>query len=67
MNKITSLSQSPCSKCGMENRCLEKIGEYPIFKSIYENIMPRADFNYHNCSLYILVKAEEEENETRNK
>ena len=50
--RIKSLSESPCYKCGKIEQCEAKIKRSPVLGDIVDCVMPRADFDYHNCSIY---------------
>lgn len=57
--RINSLSESPCYQCGKINQCEKKIERNPILGDIVNCVMPRADFDYHNCSIWKAIMLEE--------
>lgn len=60
MNKrITKLSESPCYKCGCENECLLKILRNTALDEIRLSIFGNADFDYHDCGIWIALNAPE--------
>lgn len=54
--RITSLSESPCYKCGKLKECERKIAKNLTLGDIVTCVMPRADFDYHNCSIWKAIK-----------
>ena len=57
--RISSLSESPCYQCQCEWKCDEKIRKSPIIGEIKDAIFGKADFDYHNCSIWIALNAPE--------
>lgn len=60
MQRIKFLSESPCWKCGKHRQCARKVKRYPPFQEILDYVMPKSDFDFHNCGLYIAIVADEE-------
>ena len=56
-NRIKKLSESPCSKCGLEKQCFEKIKRNYQFAVIKDNVFGNKDFDFHECGLWIALKA----------
>jgi len=56
--RIQSLSESPCYKCGKIEQCEDKIKRSPILGDIVDCVMPRADYDYHDCMLYKVLMME---------
>ena len=61
--RIETLSESPCYKCGRSAECMEKIRRSPILMEICDAILGNADFDYHDCSLWIAMSANTEESD----
>lgn len=59
-DRIRYLKESPCYKCGMAGPCLAKINRCPRLQEISDYVMPRADYDYHDCMLYKVLKMEVE-------
>ena len=60
MNKrITKLSESPCYQCGCEDECLLKTLRNPNLDEIRLAIFGNADFDYHDCGIWIALNAPE--------
>lgn len=57
--KIESLKQSPCYQCGYMNKCSEKTSGNPKLQEIEDMVFPNADFNYHDCGIWIALNAPE--------
>ena len=57
--RIQSLSESPCYKCGKIEQCEAKIKRNSILGDIVDCVMPRADFDFHNCSIWKAIMLEE--------
>lgn len=57
--RIKSLSESPCYKCGKIEQCEAKIKRSPVLGDIVDYVMPRADFDFHNCSIWKAIMLEE--------
>ena len=61
MNKrIEHLSESPCYQCGKLKECEKIIDRCPALKDIVDCVMPRADFDYHKCSIWNALVLENE-------
>ena len=59
MNKrIKYLKESPCYQCGVAQPCLAKINRNPRLQEISDYVMPRADYDYHDCMLYKVLMME---------
>lgn len=50
--RIRYLKESPCYKCSRAKDCVYKIARSPSLMEIADNVMGRADFDYHNCSIF---------------
>lgn len=57
--KIESLKQSPCYQCGCINKCGEKISRSPKLQEIEDMVFSNADFDYHDCGIWIALNAPE--------
>lgn len=57
--RISSLKESPCYQCKCMEKCLEKISTNSKFQEIQDSIFANADFDYHNCSIWIALNAPE--------
>lgn len=55
--RISSLKESPCYKCTTAKECMQKIKRNPTLMSICDNIFGDADFDYHDCGIYIALTA----------
>lgn len=60
--RIESLSESPCYKCGKIEQCEAKIKRSPVLGDIVDCVMPRADFDYKKCAIWKAIMLEEYEN-----
>nr|DAO00771.1 MAG TPA: hypothetical protein [Caudoviricetes sp.] len=60
--RIKSLAESPCYQCGKMEQCAAKVKRSPVLGDIVDCVMPRADFDYHGCSIYKAIILEENEN-----
>lgn len=58
--RIKSLSESPCYKCGKIERCEQKVKRNPVLGDIVDCVMPRADFDYRKCSIYKAIVLEDD-------
>ena len=56
--RIKSLSESPCYKCGKIEACEKKVKRNPVLGDIVDCVMPRADFDFHKCSIYKAIMLE---------
>ena len=60
MNKhIERMSESPCSKCGCIVSCSEKVRIVPRLDEIRDFVFPNAEYDYHDCPLWIAMNAPE--------
>lgn len=60
MNKrITKLAESPCYQCGCSIECEMKISRNPTLDEIKFSVFANADFDYHNCGIWIALNAPE--------
>ena len=60
MNKrIIYLRESPCYQCHCEWECNKKIKRNPILIDIKNEIFGNADFDYHDCGIWIALNAPE--------
>lgn len=60
MNKrIERMSESPCSKCGCIVGCSDKVRRVPKLDEIRDLVFPNADFDYHECPIWIALNAPE--------
>ena len=57
--RIKKLSESPCYKCHCEWECNKKIKRNHILGDIRDGIFGNADFNYHDCGIWIALNAPE--------
>jgi hypothetical protein len=56
--RIKYLKESPCYQCGVAQPCLAKINRNPRLQEISDYVMPRADYDYHDCMLYKVLMME---------
>lgn len=56
--RIEYLHESPCYQCGVQDACIAKINRCKRLQEISDYVMPRADFDYHNCSIYNVIMME---------
>ena len=56
--RIKYLKESPCYQCGVAQQCLAKITRCPRLQEISDYVMPRADYDYHDCMLYKVLMME---------
>ena len=61
MKKITKLSESPCNQCGSTYKCMRKLLRLNNEKisEIMDMVFPNAEFDYHDCPLWISLNAPE--------
>ena len=59
MKRIKNLSESPCYQCHCEWECDERIKKNSVLDTIQSNIFPDADFDYHDCPIWIALNAPE--------
>ena len=57
--RIEKISDSPCSKCGYIVECSEKIRRIHVLCEIRDAVFGNADFDYHNCGIWIALNAKE--------
>lgn len=58
--RIRYLKESPCYQCDMAQQCLVKINRCPRLQEISDYVMPRADYDYHDCMLFKVLMMEAE-------
>ena len=56
---IKKMSESPCSKCGCIVACSNKVRRSPRLDEIRDLVFPNAEYDYHNCPLWIALNAPE--------
>ena len=59
MRCIQNLKESPCYHCGCMEKCFKKVKKNVKFQDIQDNVFPNADFDYHNCGIWIALNAPE--------
>ena len=52
------LKESPCYRCGMSKECLAKITRCKPLQEIADYMLPRADVDYHECTLWKVLMME---------
>ena len=52
------LKESPCYQCGMAKECLAKIVRCKPLQEIADYMLPRADADYHECTLWKVLMME---------
>ena len=57
--RIERISESPCSQCGCMVECSEKIRRSPRIEEIRDRVFGDANFDYHNCGIWIALNAKE--------
>ena len=57
--RIKYLKESPCYQCGVAQQCLAKITRCPRLQEISDYVMPRADYDYHDCASNITPLSQE--------
>ena len=55
MNRIKSLSESPCTECNYLKQCDEMVDRNPHFSCIKDVVFSNADFNRKDCGLWIAL------------
>lgn len=50
--RISCLAESPCYQCGVGDKCLVKVARCQVLGDIVDYVMPNAEFDYHDCSIY---------------
>ena len=58
--RIKKLSESPCYQCGMQEQCENKVCGRTELQTIVGNVFCDSEFDYHNCSLWMVLKMEEQ-------
>lgn len=61
MKRIENLSESPCYQCHCESECNKKIKRNPAFGEIRDGVFGNADFDYHECGIWIALNAKDVE------
>ena len=57
--RITKLAESPCYQCGCSIECEMKTLRNPTLDEIKLSIFANADFDYHDCGIWIALNAPE--------
>lgn len=57
--RIKSLKESPCYQCHCEWECDKKIKRNPVLGEIRDGVFGNADFDYHDCGIWIALNAPE--------
>lgn len=57
--RISCLKESPCHQCGCIEECYKKIRRSPKLREIPDIIFGNADFDYHDCGIWIALNASE--------
>lgn len=57
--RINKLSESPCYQCGYSVECEMKVLRNPVFDEIKFSVFANADFDYHDCGIWIALNAPE--------
>lgn len=55
MNRIKSLSESPCTECDYLKQCDDAVDKNPQFACIKDNVFGNADFDRKDCGLWIAL------------
>ena len=58
-NRIKNLQESPCYQCHCEQKCNKKIKNNIIFSEIRDGIFGNAEYDYHDCPIWIALNAPE--------
>lgn len=53
------MSESPCSKCGCMVECSNKVRRVPKLDEIRDLVFSNANFDYHDCGIWIALNAPE--------
>ena len=56
---IEKLIESPCYQCGCIGQCSEKVGRSPKLQEIQDAVFPNAEFDFHDCGIWISLNAPE--------
>ena len=59
MKRIKNLSESPCIHCDCRIKCTVKIDKNPKLQEIQDAVFGNADFDYHDCGIWIALNAPE--------
>lgn len=59
MKRIKSLSESPCTCCDCGVKCALKIDKSPKLQEIQDAVFGDAEYDYHNCGIWIALNAKE--------
>ena len=59
MKRIKRMSESPCSKCGCMVECRNKVRRSPRLDEIRDLVFPDAEFDYHDCGIWIALNVKE--------
>ena len=57
--RIEKFSDSPCSKCGNMIECSDRIRRSIRLGEIRDAVFGNADFDYHDCGIWIALNAPE--------
>lgn len=57
--RINKLSESPCYQCGCSIECEMKTLRNPALDEIKFSVFANADFDYHDCGIWIALNAPE--------
>ena len=57
--RINYLYESPCYQCGFQHECDEKIESNPHLGDIKDGVFGNADFDFHDCPIWIALNAPE--------
>ena len=57
--RIKTLKESPCYQCLCQNKCDKKIQKNLMLGAIRDGIFGNADFDYHDCGIWIALNAPE--------
>lgn len=59
MKRIKNLEDSPCYKCKCSKECDKRIKRNLKLSDIRDGIYGNADFDFHNCGIWIALNAPE--------
>lgn len=57
--RIKSLKESPCYQCNCDDKCNKKIRKNYIFSEIKDAMFGNAEYDYHDCPIWIALNAPE--------
>lgn len=57
--RIENLQESPCCSCSMVIQCENKIKRSPVVSVIRECVFGKADYDFHNCGIYISLTTDD--------